>query len=80
MTKQEIMEAVEIFIDYGCTNIKAYSLVNNYGYTFDYMGKHYDARFWANCYGVALNRWEIDGSNNNEALKEIENLLNEKCR
>ena len=43
----------------GATDIEYYSLVNNFGYTFTLGGKHYDARFWANCYGTALDRWEV---------------------
>lgn len=50
----------------GATNIEGYSLVNNYGFTFDLDGKKYDARFWANCYGTALNRWEVMSRNKRE--------------
>lgn len=49
----------EVLAANGATDIKLYSLVNNHGYTFALGGKHYDARFWANCYGTALNRWEV---------------------
>ena len=44
---------------YGATNIKRYSLINNYGYTFEINGARFDIRFWANCYGVARDVWEI---------------------
>lgn len=49
----------EVLAANGATDIELYSLVNNHGYTFALGGKHYDARFWANCYGTALNRWEV---------------------
>ena len=49
----------EVLAANGATEIELYSLVNNHGYTFALGGKHYDARFWANCYGTALNRWEV---------------------
>jgi hypothetical protein len=50
----------------GATNIEEYSLVNNYGFMFDLDCKKYDARFWANCYGTALNRWEVMSRNKRE--------------
>lgn len=53
------MEAKEILEKYGASNIESYMLVNNYGYMFDLDGIRYDARFWANAYGVSLNRWSI---------------------
>jgi len=84
MRMQEIADAIELFIDYGCTDVKSYTLVNNYGYTFKYDGVDYDARFWANCYGVAVNEWEIHSSQVNAkeipAMIELEKALNEKCR
>ena len=56
----------EVLAANGATNIEEYSLVNNYGFTFDLDGKKYDARFWANCYGTALNRWEVMSRNKRE--------------
>ena len=50
---------LDVLSSNGATDIQDYSLVNNFGYTFALGGKHYDARFWANCYGTALNRWEV---------------------
>ena len=47
----------------GATAIKFYMLINNYGYTFIKNGIKYDLRFWANCYGCALNHWSISGGN-----------------
>lgn len=56
----------EVLAANGATNIEEYSLVNNYGFVFDLDGKKYDARFWANCYGTALNRWEVMSRNKRE--------------
>lgn len=36
-----------------------YTLINNYGITFEYKGHKFDMRYWANCYGTALNLWKI---------------------
>ena len=38
----------------GVTEVKPYSLVNNWGCTFVKNGKHYDVRRWVNCYGADL--------------------------
>ena len=38
----------------GVTDVKPYSLVNNWGCTFMKNDKHYDVRRWVNCYGVDL--------------------------
>lgn len=38
----------------GVTDVKPYTLVNNWGCTFVKNGKHYDVRRWINCYGVDL--------------------------
>ena len=50
----------EVLRKHGAMNIEGYCLVSNYGYTFEIDSKRYDARYWANCYGVALNRWMVD--------------------
>ena len=70
----------------GATNIKEYVLISNYGYTFEIDGARYDARYWANCYGCALNVWQVHSLNKNsdgtyipvpEELKEkLERELN----
>ena len=74
---------VRLLEKYGATNIKGYTLVNNYGYTFELNGKRWDARYWANCYGCALDEWRIDRCRDNDepypfsgVIKEIENELN----
>ena len=58
--------ALEVLKRNGATNIEGYCLINNYGYTFELDGKRYDARFWANCYGAALNVWRIHSLNRRE--------------
>lgn len=82
--KSRIMTALEKF---GAKDIKGYCLISNYGYHFDLDGKRYDVRYWANCYGVALNRWEIMSAGKNEdgtrykmdpeTKSKIEKVLNE---
>ena len=64
--------------DEGAENIEGYMLINNYGYTFDLKGNRYDARFWANCYGAALDYWEVMDMKNgytNDAMM-LTSLLN----
>ena len=56
MAKDKIVEILE---ENGATDINGYSLINNYGYTFMLDGKKCDARYWANCYGCALDRWDV---------------------
>ena len=51
-------KGIQVLEILGAKNIEGYSLINNYGYTFEIDGTKYDVRYWANCYGVALNRWE----------------------
>lgn len=58
--KEKILER------YGATEIESYSLISNYGYRFKIDGIKYDIRFWANCYGASLNRWEISPSTQGE--------------
>ena len=71
------MKELELIKSYGATNIEGYCLVNNYGYTFDLDGGHYDARYWANCYGCALDEWQIHGrGNRTEKIIELEKALN----
>lgn len=38
----------------GVSNVKYYTLVYNWGWTFEKNGLHYDLRRWVNCYGVDL--------------------------
>lgn len=74
---------VEVLEKHGATDIEDYSLISNYGYTFFINGVKYDARFWANCYGAALNIWQIhncDPENRRidvKTLRKIEEELNE---
>lgn len=71
------MEELEKLISkYGGENIESYFLVNNYGITFDYKGIKYDARYWANCYGVALKKWIISPSTENANICALEKELN----
>lgn len=58
-------------------NIKRYSLISNWGFSFTIDGASYDARFVANCYGVALNCFQVYTSNGKkEIAQKIENELN----
>lgn len=50
---------IKILESYGAEAIKPYTLISNYGYQFFLYGNKYDIRYWANCYGCAINRWEI---------------------
>lgn len=45
----------------GVEDVKSYTLVNNYGFTFVKNGKHYDIRRWKNCYGADLG-WQVFGT------------------
>lgn len=44
----------------GCTDIKPYTLVSNYGYDFTKGGVKYDLRYWENCYGVYGGGWHVE--------------------
>lgn len=81
-------KAVMILEKHGAKNIEGYTLVSNHGYTFELNGKKYDARYWANSYGCAINAWEVssmerrkDDPRFNEPVdptlkKELESALN----
>lgn len=57
---------------FGATDIKFYSLINNYGYTFRLDGVKHDIRFWANSYGCHIGKWSGGGKEIDEAFnKEI---------
>ena len=43
----------------GCKDIERYTLINNYGYSFIKDGVKYDLRNWLNCYGEAVDYWEL---------------------
>lgn len=77
MTEKNVAEVLQ---QIGAQNIKGYELINNYGFTFEYLGKKYDTRYWANCYGVALNRWETspirEEREEKQICKMIDDLLN----
>ena len=42
-------------------DVEEYSLINNWGFSFNHNGVFYDLRYWANCYGVALNYFDLMG-------------------
>lgn len=65
-TRERKESAKEVLERLGATEIEGYCLISNYGYTFAYKGKRYDARYWANCYGAALNVWKIHSLNPRE--------------
>ena len=54
----------------GFKNFKWYSLINNYGYSFDYLDDHFDLRHWLNCYGENVDYWTI-------YTRELGNLTSE---
>lgn len=58
--------AKEVLESFGATNIEGYCLISNFGYTFELDGKRYDARFWANSYGCAINLWDVMSLNERE--------------
>lgn len=43
----------------GCKEVELYCLVENYGYTFVKGNTKYDLRRWVNCYGEAVDYWEL---------------------
>lgn len=51
---------------YGATEIEGYCLISNHGYRFKINGIKYDLRFWANCYGAEINKWEIHSCTKDE--------------
>ena len=59
MTNAEIEEKLKSIK--GISNVNSYTLVNNWGWTFEKNGKHYDLRRWVNCYGVDLG-WQVFGT------------------
>ena len=62
--EKEVKE-VEIIKKYGGYDIKHYTLINNYGYTFKIGKLSFDARHWLNCYGVDVNYWTCNVTNIN---------------
>lgn len=63
-------KAIEILERFGATNIKEYTLISNYGYTFELNGKEMDIRFWANSYGCYLGIWSGATDEINKAFNE----------
>lgn len=47
----------------GCVNVNGYDLIENYGYTFIKDNVKYDLRHWLNCYGEAVDFWELSKVN-----------------
>lgn len=43
----------------GVSEVESYTLISNYGVHFKKGGYTFDVRYWANCYGVALNYWGL---------------------
>lgn len=56
---------------------KDYNLCSNYGFTFEYREVKMDIRYWANCYGTAINEWKMDGYTfaENISLTDFEQVL-----
>lgn len=70
------MDDIEKIIKkYGGDNIKGYSLINNYGYTFTLDGLRLDLRYWANCYGVALDYWRIHAIGGQKTSDEQKKII-----
>ena len=69
---------IAILQEYGATDIEPYTLISNYGYTFSLDGIECDIRYWANCYGCALNSWQLmsGGKLSEELAKDIESRFN----
>lgn len=70
---------IAILQEYGATGIEPYTLISNYGYTFNLDGVECDIRYWANCYGCALNCWQLmsKGKLSEELTQAIENRFND---
>ena len=70
----------------GVTDIKLYTLVNNYGATFTKDGVKCDLRRWANCYGADCG-WGVSvhdhkglgGKTYDECIKFIKNWRKTEC-
>lgn len=45
----------------GVTDVYGYTLIANYGWTFQKSGYKFDVRFWANCYGTYIGDYDIHG-------------------
>lgn len=72
-SKEKALEVV------GCNNIESYNLVENCGYVFNKKNIKYDLRHWLNCYGEAVDFWELSKANKDfdtfeEAVKYIKSL------
>ena len=63
-------KAIESKLNEIAKNVKGYSLINNYGYNFDYKGVHYDYRHWLNFYGDDVDFWSLYPRN-----EELEKML-----
>ncbi len=51
----------KLLIEAGCENVRPYTLINNYGFTFTKNGTKYDLRHWQNVYGAEVDFWDISG-------------------
>ena len=78
-TRTDKEHALQVLRNNGAENVAEYSLVENWGFTFEIAGEQYDARFWVNCYGVPFNEWEVWlvlEAGNHLLAKKIETELN----
>lgn len=62
---------VKVLEKNGATNIEGYTLISNFGYTFKLNGMKCDARYWANCYGCALDVWKVHSLQRGEDGKYV---------
>lgn len=59
---------------------ESYSLINNYGWTWDRNDKHYDLRHWLNCYGADVDYWSVTGCDNySMTLDEALDYIKANC-
>ena len=74
--KYELYE--KALIEEGAEEIKYYSLINNFGFTYNYNGVKYDSRFVANCYGAVCNWWETSAIEREKEDEEFVKRIQER--
>ena len=68
-------EKIEILKRYGAEDISPYCLISNYGYTFRIGEGKFDIRFWANCYGYYIGKWQIHPCTDVRMDKELQEKI-----
>jgi len=59
LKKPDVLIAVMDALDEMGVEYEFYSLISNHGIQFKYRGREFDMRYWANCYGNAINEYMI---------------------